>query len=103
MLIKKNKEWNNYKNITPEKTFINRRSILKSMGFAAVSSNIIMQNAFAAKQNDGEGFRELPRWLHDGSKPIKSYKVYRILYKTYEILYKTYIIVYKSYNILYKT
>ena len=41
MLIKKNKEWNNYKNITPEKTFINRRSILKSMGFAAISSNII--------------------------------------------------------------
>ena len=57
----------------------------------------------AAKQNDGEGIRELPRWLHDGSKPIKSYKVYRILYKTYEILYKTYIIVYKAYNILYKT
>ena len=52
MLIKKNKEWNNYKNITPEKTFINRRSILKSMGFAAVSSNIIMQNAFAAEQYD---------------------------------------------------
>ena len=52
MLIKKNKEWNFYKNITPEATFINRRSILKSMGFAAISSNIIMQNAFAAAQND---------------------------------------------------
>jgi sulfoxide reductase catalytic subunit YedY len=52
MLIKKNKEWDKYKNITSEKTFINRRSILKSMGFAAVSSNIIMQNAFAATQND---------------------------------------------------
>ena len=52
MLIKKNKEWNNYKNITPEKTFINRRSILKSMGFAAISSNIIMQNAFAVEQSD---------------------------------------------------
>jgi len=52
MLIKKNKEWNFYKNITPESTFINRRSILKSMGFAAISSNIIMQNAFAAAQND---------------------------------------------------
>jgi sulfoxide reductase catalytic subunit YedY len=52
MLIKKNKEWNKYKNITPENTFINRRSILKSMGFAAVSSNIIMQNAFAAEQYD---------------------------------------------------
>jgi len=52
MLIKKNKEWNFYKNITPEATFINRRSILKSMGFAAISSNIIMQNAFAAAQKD---------------------------------------------------
>ena len=52
MLIKKNKEWSFYKNITPEATFINRRSILKSMGFAAISSNIIMQNAFAAAQND---------------------------------------------------
>ena len=52
MLIKKNKEWNSYKNITSEKTFINRRSILKSMGFGALSSNIIMQNAFAATQND---------------------------------------------------
>ena len=52
MLIKKYKEWNNYKNITPEKTFINRRSILKSMGFAAISSNIIMQNAFAVEQSD---------------------------------------------------
>ena len=52
MLIKKNKEWNNYKNITSEKTFINRRSILKSMGFAAISSNIIMQNAFAVEQSD---------------------------------------------------
>ena len=52
MLIKKNKEWNFYKNITPEATFINRRSILKSMGFAAISPNIIMQNAFAAAQND---------------------------------------------------
>jgi sulfoxide reductase catalytic subunit YedY len=52
MLIKKNKEWDKYKNITSEKTFINRRSILKSMGFAAVSSNIIMQNAFAAEQYD---------------------------------------------------
>jgi len=50
MLIKKNKEWNNYKNITPEKTFINRRSILKSMGFAAVSSNIIIQNALAVEE-----------------------------------------------------
>ena len=52
MLIKKNKEWNNYKDITSEKTFINRRSILKSMGFAAISSNIIMQNAFAVEQSD---------------------------------------------------
>ena len=52
MLIKKNKEWNFYKNITPEATFINRRSILKSMGFATISSNIIIQNAFAAAQND---------------------------------------------------
>ena len=49
MLIKNNKEWNNFKNITPEKTFINRRSILKSMGFAAVSSSMIIQNAFAAE------------------------------------------------------
>tara|TARA_B110000196_G_scaffold119424_1_gene103696 strand:+ start:53 stop:1039 length:987 start_codon:yes stop_codon:yes gene_type:complete len=48
MLIKINKEWNIYKNITPEATFINRRSILKSMGFAAISSNIIMKNTFAA-------------------------------------------------------
>ena len=52
MLIKINKEWNIYKNITPEATFINRRSILKSMGFAAISSNIIMQNAFAVEQSD---------------------------------------------------
>ena len=31
MLIKRNKDWEIYNNITPEKTFINRRTILKNI------------------------------------------------------------------------
>ena len=52
MLIKKNKEWDVYKNITSEKTFLNRRTILKNMGFAAISSNLIMQTAHAVSQQN---------------------------------------------------
>ncbi len=48
MLLKKNKEWDIYKNVTPEGTYINRRSILKNLGFAALSSNLLMHSAQAA-------------------------------------------------------
>ena len=54
MLIKKNKEWDIYKNITSEKTFLNRRTILKNMGFAAISSNLIMQTAHAVSNQNRE-------------------------------------------------
>jgi len=54
LFIKKNREWGIYNNITPEKTFINRRTILKNMGFAALSSNVVMQTAFAV---DDENIR----------------------------------------------
>jgi len=52
LLIKKNREWEINNNITPEETFINRRSILKNMGFTLLSSNIIMQNAFAVESQN---------------------------------------------------
>ena len=65
MLIKKQKEWDIYNNITSEATFINRRSILKSMGFAAISSNIIMKNSFAATDKNNRNIVSLTPSLMD--------------------------------------
>jgi methionine sulfoxide reductase catalytic subunit len=48
LLIKSNKDWEIFNRITPEKTYLNRRSILKKMGFAALSSNLLIQAAQAA-------------------------------------------------------
>ena len=48
MLIKSNKDWEIFNRITPEKTYLNRRSILKKMGFAALSSNLLIQAAQSA-------------------------------------------------------
>ena len=52
MFIKNNKDWEIYNNITPEKTFINRRKILKNMGFAALSLNGVIQTALAAESKN---------------------------------------------------
>jgi len=51
MLLRKNNEWDIYKNITPENTYVNRRTILKSLGFAALSTNIMI-HAANAKPNE---------------------------------------------------
>ena len=65
MLIKKNKEWDIYKNITPEKIFFNRRSILKNLGFAAISTNLLTQVAWAASNQN-----------RDNLYPVKENKKY---------------------------
>ena len=51
MLLRKKNEWDIYKNITPESTYVNRRTILKSLGFAALSTNIMI-HAANAKPNE---------------------------------------------------
>ena len=51
MLLRKKHEWDIYKNITPESTYVNRRTILKSLGFAALSTNIMI-HAANAKPNE---------------------------------------------------
>ena len=67
MLLRKNNEWDIYKNITPENTYVNRRTILKSLGFAALSTNIMIQAANAK-----------PNVYRDKLYPVKENKKYFI-------------------------
>jgi sulfoxide reductase catalytic subunit YedY len=54
MLLKNDREWDIYRNITPERVFINRRSVLKNLGFGALSTNLIIQAAQATQNQHRE-------------------------------------------------